>query len=470
MNGLGSDIFYRADVAYLGGDAVYCVYCPPASKDKMPFVEAKKAHEEVLGVSILELERQGRAEGFDGAMLPRPETWSDLYLPAARMYRLRASCTDSPCPSICVAGFGTNKESFLRASCVALAAAGVVIDRRPLSQRMLQDIIFQKVVEGIRSMVECSAPSLWDEDCWFASHAEMNGYRSRLQRFVPQGEANPCFTNVQVQGILEKSELPREDLSCIWRLTYQDSNWALPPLLCAMALAARRRRGMVLPEVLPEDLRDMAEEVCASAASPPPGRCEEAGENASSDEESDCEEDLCEYDGSLGKAWGSGLPEHPWVDECARFYADGIRSIGREHTTWIPIMCLRWTHDGIHGQLCFQSGARITDLVLSMWRSGYTYSPHVPALDVVVDEAGNFWCLSNRRLAAYRMLQSLCAETVWAECYVYGTSHRKFASSKTTRNGGIGVVPNDRKFSSARPTRDGGPRFVPNDRQWSSHR
>eukprot|EP00928_Gymnodinium_smaydae_P020666 TRINITY_DN17997_c0_g2_i1.p1 TRINITY_DN17997_c0_g2~~TRINITY_DN17997_c0_g2_i1.p1 ORF type:complete len:397 (-),score=34.92 TRINITY_DN17997_c0_g2_i1:29-1195(-) len=30
MNGLGSDIFYRADVAYLGGDAVYCVYCPPA--------------------------------------------------------------------------------------------------------------------------------------------------------------------------------------------------------------------------------------------------------------------------------------------------------------------------------------------------------------------------------------------------------------------------------------------------------
>jgi len=82
------------------------------------------------------------------------------------------------------------------------------------------------------------------------------------------------------------------------------------------------------------------------------------------------------------------------------------------------------------------------DLVLDLWHKGWSWSVDVPALDVVVDEDGLLWSLSNRRLAALRMLQALTASTVWAQCSLHGPQHPKFEASKTTKNGGIGVWPN----------------------------
>merc|ERR1712146_873247 len=119
---------------------------------------------------------------------------------------------------------------------------------------------------------------------------------------------------------------------------------------------------------------------------------------------------------------------------------DGLRARDWGQEVWIPIMCLRWTHDGIQSSLRFSDRKTVMDLVLELWREGFTWTNKVPPLDVVLDEAGCLWCLSNRRLAAYRMLQALSAKTVWAKC-VLGPRRRKFYSSKTTENMGTGVVP-----------------------------
>ena len=135
---------------------------------------------------------------------------------------------------------------------------------------------------------------------------------------------------------------------------------------------------------------------------------------------------------------------HPWVRDCVHFLNNEFpwgqtRGTG---TIWIPIMCLRWTHDGIDGRFAFRDSRPIMELALDLWHKGWSWSVDVPALDVVVDEDGFLWCLSNRRLAALRILQALTASTVWARCSLHGPKHRRFESSKTTQNGGIGVVPN----------------------------
>ena len=106
-------------------------------------------------------------------------------------------------------------------------------------------------------------------------------------------------------------------------------------------------------------------------------------------------------------------------------------------------MCLRWTHDGINSILEFRDGRSVfQELVLPLWRNGWTWSSAVPPMDVVLDETGNLWCLANRRLAGFRMLQALSADTVWVRCWIFDEGHKKFKSSKTTRNGGTGVKPN----------------------------
>ena len=67
-------------------------------------------------------------------------------------------------------------------------------------------------------------------------------------------------------------------------------------------------------------------------------------------------------------------------------------------------------------------------------------------MHVVLDDSGDLWSLSNRCLAAFRILQALRAETVWVRCRVFGPQIHKFFSAKTTRNESMGIAPNKPKY------------------------
>ena len=110
---------------------------------------------------------------------------------------------------------------------------------------------------------------------------------------------------------------------------------------------------------------------------------------------------------------------------------------------WIPVMCLRWAHSGIHSLMRFDKGSCIWQgLVMELWTKRFQWSVDVPTMDVVLDDSGNLWSLGNRRLAAFRVLQALNATTVWVHVHVCGPDHGKFKSAKTTRNEGMGIEPN----------------------------
>ena len=142
--------------------------------------------------------------------------------------------------------------------------------------------------------------------------------------------------------------------------------------------------------------------------------------------------------GTSGTAY---MPKYLWHIEAEQFLEKTVIEWG--DVKWIPVMCLRWTHSGIDSRMQFKSGSSIWhDLVMPLWRWGWTWFNAIEAMDVVLDEYGDLWSLSNRRLAAFRMLQALNAETVWVRCRVLPPGSYKFFSAKTTRNGGMGIAPN----------------------------
>ena len=76
----------------------------------------------------------------------------------------------------------------------------------------------------------------------------------------------------------------------------------------------------------------------------------------------------------------------------------------------------------------------------------------VTPLELVVFPAGSdqVWSLSNRRLAALRMFQSLrLHEIVWVRYVLRDSNHPKFQSSMTTSNDGLGIRPNASGLSVA---------------------
>ena len=113
-----------------------------------------------------------------------------------------------------------------------------------------------------------SPPSLWDDDCWFASQAEMCGHCARLSRHVKLRGAEQSLTR-EINDVLDASGLPGEETIKIWRMTsrtaYGEGTFFLHEVLCAMALAARRRKGMTLPEVLPHDIDAAARDFALSS-------------------------------------------------------------------------------------------------------------------------------------------------------------------------------------------------------------
>ena len=162
---------YLLDVAYLSNlEPMLCLYCPGSSAKSAPFTRARSAQREVFaGRSVDDLVREGLLETLtEEATGVEPNSWSGMHLPAVGAYRLRGVNSPGAPQSICVAGFGTNNETFQRARHLVIAAAGVVQQRCQTSYLESTDWfinpVFQKVLTGIQRMV--NPPSLWDDDCW----------------------------------------------------------------------------------------------------------------------------------------------------------------------------------------------------------------------------------------------------------------------------------------------------------------
>ena len=140
------------------------------------------------------------------------------------------------------------------------------------------------------------------------------------------------------------------------------------------------------------------------------------------------------------------VPDFPWLREARDFLAGldgGLEASEHGVELWLLVMCIRWTHDGINSNMTFKLGGSVFAMVHRIWKSGKNSDASVGPMEVVLSEDGRLWSLSNRRLAAFKMIQALSAETIWARCCIYTPSHHKFRNgSLTTKNGGLGVSPN----------------------------
>lgn len=234
-------------------------------------------------------------------------------------------------------------------------------------------------------------------------------------------------------------ELSKKTIMQIKRLadTDGDKKLRLTEFLCAMALVALCKAGAEVPGELPQELIDAAEAATEAALY--------EYVDSDSDEEADEEEDTASTESAPPRF---RLPERVSLleaeQELDRIFNDPWRP---GDVFWLPVSCLRWTHDGIKSNLLFSDKKSLwSDFVYPMWRDQWKWWYEIPPMDVVLDVDG-FWCLSNRRLAGFRMVQALSAETVWAKCYLLSPSSKraKFERSKTTENGGTGVVPNNHR-------------------------
>lgn len=135
------------------------------------------------------------------------------------------------------------------------------------------------------------------------------------------------------------------------------------------------------------------------------------------------------------------LPEYEWLREAREWECS--KDIEDNSLQWIPAICLRWTHKGISRR--FKDNRKLTHTVEDLFYGGRRWweTMDIPPL-VVVLEGGRLWSLSNRRLAAFRMLQGVTNETVWVKCRVHKTYHRRFSEVRalSTENEGRGVRPN----------------------------
>eukprot|EP00747_Dinoflagellata_sp_TGD_P169990 gnl/TRDRNA2_/TRDRNA2_200374_c0_seq1.p1 gnl/TRDRNA2_/TRDRNA2_200374_c0~~gnl/TRDRNA2_/TRDRNA2_200374_c0_seq1.p1 ORF type:complete len:770 (+),score=171.24 gnl/TRDRNA2_/TRDRNA2_200374_c0_seq1:50-2311(+) len=109
----------------------------------------------------------------------------------------------------------------------------------------------------------------------------------------------------------------------------------------------------------------------------------------------------------------------------------------------IPVLCLRWTHDCINRKMMFGHDGHDNDsifkLVDQLQRGEKAPTDINRQLDVVQYD-GSFCCLSNRRLTALMMHQSLHRDrTVKAWCRVCSSDSEKFREMHSTTNDGLGI-------------------------------
>merc|ERR1719389_1507869 len=116
-------------------------------------------------------------------------------------------------------------------------------------------------------------------------------------------------------------------------------------------------------------------------------------------------------------------------------------ALPRAHQIRIPIVYLRFTHDTISDVFSGCDRKNIQETAMMLWRAGDGWRDMgIPSLDVVLDAECRVWSLDNRRLASFRMFQSLVEFVVDWPCTIH-LHHAKFRPSRalTTKNEGLGV-------------------------------
>merc|ERR1711972_425814 len=80
------------------------------------------------------------------------------------------------------------------------------------------------------------------------------------------------------------------------------------------------------------------------------------------------------------------------------------------------------------------------DLWMS-WKTDRCIRLEIPAISVILAD-GQFWCFDNRRLAIFKMLQSMTADMVSVRCRVQIAqgSYHKVQWKHSTINNGLGVA------------------------------
>ena len=141
------------------------------------------------------------------------------------------------------------------------------------------------------------------------------------------------------------------------------------------------------------------------------------------------------------------LPDARKMEEAAAYFRrlqTLTEPIRHESRHFVPVLCLRWTHDGIARHFKGESRT-ISQTADEIFKHGSSYWQHmsIPALDVVLDGENQLWSLSNRRLSAFRMAQALLSETLWVDCTIH-KRHFKFTRDRSlsSTNQGTGVRPN----------------------------
>jgi len=154
------------------------------------------------------------------------------------------------------------------------------------------------------------------------------------------------------------------------------------------------------------------------------------------------------------------LPEPNWKDQAAEFLREKAPFLRSGEEAWLPVACLRWTHDSINRDLLFGGGQHMLALVEELFRSGNDRCEQLPPLEVLLDKHGErLYCFSNRRLAALRMVQGVSDKLIWARCLmvnVQSRNRRKYMHKCSTQNDGVGV--HSRRtapWDSAAPSRKG---------------
>lgn len=155
---------------------------------------------------------------------------------------------------------------------------------QPLPQRLPRHLAAEAArLDGRTGAAATAAaeppPAVAEEPAtWFVSPRETVAFVNMFDHLDAGGVGS--LGAHDARRALETTQLPVSDLSDIWHLSDVDADGRLTrgEFLCAMHLASNRRRGVELPETLPQDLID----ICIAAEDPElAGRL--AGSNSVSD-------------------------------------------------------------------------------------------------------------------------------------------------------------------------------------------
>jgi len=109
-----------------------------------------------------------------------------------------------------------------------------------------------------------------EEDvAWAPSVEELEHFRAIHERVAGRGGDGTIGPDAG-REMLERSGLPTQELSHIWRLSDIDGDGRLArsEFICAMVLAMRRKQGFVLPLALPSKLEDLVSTPTHTASTP----------------------------------------------------------------------------------------------------------------------------------------------------------------------------------------------------------